>query len=181
MARRKRSKKWISWVIILLLLVAAGVISYLVWDNYFNDKKNESETTPESSQEKEKEEEKPAEKKEEEQQPVEKEKTVQYDGANPNTSSSITGAITYAAVSGNNLVIRVNIDQYLNGGKCTLGLRQGGGNVYSAEAAVIDSASTSTCEGFNVPVSGLPGGEYNIIIYINSGDKTGEISGGVTL
>ncbi len=181
MVRRKRSKKWISSLIILVLVIAAGVVCYLVWDNYFNDKKEESEKSPETLQEEEKEEEKPVEEKEEERQPVKKEETVQYDGANPNASSSITGAITYATVSGDNLVIRVNIDQYLSGGKCTLGLRQGGGNVYSAEASVIDSASTSTCEGFNVPVNGLLSGEYNIIIYISSGDKTGEISGGVTL
>ena len=43
--RRKRSKKWISWLIILALLIGAGVVCYLVWDSYFRDK-----TEPETSE-----------------------------------------------------------------------------------------------------------------------------------
>ena len=130
------------------------------------------DTKPETKKEEEKKEETPVE---------EKEKVQQYDGNDPNTANDITGVITYAGVSGDNLMIRVNIDQYLNGGKCTLSLRQGGGNVYGAEANVVDSAATSTCEGFNIPVASLPKGNINIIIYISSGDKVGEIAGEVTL
>lgn len=185
--RRKRNKKWISWIIILVLLISAGVVCYFVWDSYFKDKSKDELKPIEQSQVEKKEsnnkteEKKTEEKTEEPQREKEKDSTAQYEGNNPNTASGITGAITYAGVSGDNLMIRVNIDQYLNGGKCTLALRQGGGNVYSMEASVVDSASTSTCEGFNVPVGGLPNGTINIIIYINSGDKTGEIAGEVSL
>ena len=177
MANRRRSKKWISWIIILALLVGAGVVCYLVYDSYFKDKSGEEPKPTEQTQEKtdEKTEEKKTEEKKEE--TVKKEEVVQYEGEDPNQSSEITGAITYAGVSGESLLIRINIDQYLNGGTCTLSLRQGGGNVYSAEAGIVDSASTSTCEGFNVPVSGLPKGKYNIVVYISSNGKTGEISG----
>ena len=42
--RRKRSKKWISWLIILVLLIGAGVVCYMVWNSYFRDK-----TEPETS------------------------------------------------------------------------------------------------------------------------------------
>ena len=183
--RRRRSKKWVSWVIIALLLIAAVVVCYFVWDAYFRDKKKDEPTTTPQSQvvtpdipntpEEEKKEEQPTTDEEE------KDKKPQYDGEDPNKASGITGVMTYAGVNGSNLMIRVNIDQYLNGGTCSLGLRKDGGNVYSAEAPVIDSASTSTCEGFNVPVSGLPQGKLNIVIYITSGDKTGEITGEVTL
>lgn len=179
--RRKRSKKWVSWLIIAVLLVGAGVVCYLVYDNYFREKKDEPASLEEKPQKREEEqpgENEPEEKKEE---IVEKEKVVQYDGEDPNVSGGITGVITYAGVSGDNLLIRINIDQYLSGGTCSLGLRKDGGTVYAAEAGVIDSASTSTCEGFNVPVAGLGSGRYNIIIYINSGGKSGEISGEVEL
>lgn len=179
--RRRRSKKWISWLIILILLIAAAVVCVLVWNSYFKPK-DEPKPEEQSSVEEKKEEQKTEEnKKQTESQPEEKKKVEQYDGEDPNKKAEITGVITYAGVSGDNLMIRVNIDQYLNSGTCSLTLRQGGGNAYSATASVIDAASTSTCEGFNVPVSGFPAGTYNIIIYINSGDKTGEISGEVTL
>lgn len=108
-------------------------------------------------------------------------KTNQYDGGNPNQESNITGAITYAGVSGDNVIIRVNIDQYLNGGTCNLILIQNGESRYGAEARIIDSASTSTCEGFNVPVAALVPGKYQIQINLSSERKTGSIMGEVNL
>lgn len=183
--RRKRNKKWISWIIILALLIGAGVVCFLVKKTYFDDKKEPEGDNSSQSITPEKKETVPKKKEEEktkEEEPVEeKEKVQQYDGTDPNVASSVTGVITYAGVSGDQLMIRVNIDQYLNGGKCTLGLRQDGGNIYSAEANIVDSAATSTCEGFNIPVAGLPKGNINIVIYISSGDKNGEITGEVTL
>ncbi len=183
MTRRRRSKKWISWLIILLLLVAAGVVCYLVWDNYFNDKK-QGNSEAGISQEEKKEEQKddnPKEEKKEEEQAVKKEEVVQYDGDNPNNASSLTGAITYAAASGDNLMIRVNIDQYLSGGTCVLALVRDGATIYNSEAAIIDVASTSTCEGFNVPVATIGNGNFAISIKVSSGDKVGEITGEVRL
>ena len=38
MSKRRRKKSWISWVLILVLLVAAGAICYLVWESYFKEK-----------------------------------------------------------------------------------------------------------------------------------------------
>lgn len=182
--RRKRSKKWIGWLLFLILLVVAVVICYFVWDGYFRDKKKDEpkkEDTP--SRVVEKKEEKKSEQKVEEKttEVLEKEKVVQYDGEDPNEAAEITGAITYAKVSGENLVIRVNIDQYLNSGKCTLGLRRDGGTIYTAEASIVDAATTSTCEGFNVPMTELSGGHTTIWIFLESGDKTGEIHGEVDL
>ncbi len=78
-------------------------------------------------------------------------------------------------------MIRVNIDQYLSGGTCKLTLKQNGNNIYTASAPVIDAASTSTCEGFNVPVSGLPKGAVDVIISVASGNKSGEIVGKANL
>lgn len=186
MAKRRRSKKWISWLILLILVVAVVVVCVLVWNSYFKPKDDgqanstEQSSVDEKKEEKKSEDNKSEEKKEDSDEPEEK-KVEQYDGKDPNKAAELTGVITYAGVSGDNLMIRVNIDQYLNGGTCSLVLRQGGGNVYNATASIIDSASTSTCEGFNVPVAGLSAGVYNIIIYIDSGGKTGEISGEVTL
>ena len=47
--KRKRKKtsvaKWIVRVFLLILFIAAVVIVFLVWDNYFNDKKDSSPKT----------------------------------------------------------------------------------------------------------------------------------------
>ena len=179
--RRKRSKSWISWLIILILLIAACVMVYLVWDSYFNDDKekpqvDETEKVEEKTEPVEGEFEPEAEKVEQ------KEEIIQYDGENPNQGSDITGVVTYAGVSGGKLMIRVNINQYLSGGSCALRLLfENDVVMYSDTASVVDSASTSTCEGFDVPTAGLSSGNYKIIINVDSGAKTGVINGEVNL
>ena len=177
--RRKRSKKWIFRLFLLILIIVAIVIVYLVWDSYFNDKKKE--VAPEDK-------EVPAvqvepEPKAEEKTPEkveEKEDVKQYDGNNPNTDNSLSGAVTYAGVNNDKLMIRVNINQYLSGGSCTLRLLfESDVNMYEEMTEIIDSASTSTCAGFDVPLSRLSKGHYLIIINMNSDGKTGTINGEV--
>ena len=161
------------------------MIVFLVCDNYFNYKKDSSPKTSEESsevEEVEKSEEKPDEEEEEDEGlSIENKEVKQYEGGNPNSSDDLTGAITYAGVSGGTLRIRVNIDQYLSGGTCELGLITDGGKVYSTSVGVADSASTATCQGFDVPTSGLPAGDYRIQVVISSGNKTGTILGEVKL
>lgn len=176
--RRKRSKKWIYWLVILVLLIVAGVVVYLVWDNYFHEKKDETTETQETTMNK------IVEKKEESKEPkknsedVEDEKKVkQYEGEDPNESESLTGAVTYAGVAGDKLVIRVNIDQYLNGGECVLNLLKDGTTIYSGTSGITTAATTATCEGFNVPVDAVGEGAVDIVIKVNSGGKVGTISG----
>ncbi|MBR5647990.1 hypothetical protein IKW73_03640 [Candidatus Saccharibacteria bacterium] len=176
-ARRKRNTKWISWIVIAVLLIAAGVVCYLVWDNYFNDKKDEP-VKEETSQEEEKDE--VVEEKTEE-EVVEKEEVVQYEGEDPNTAESLTGVITYMSLVSTDFVIRVNIDQYLDNGTCVLTLSRDGGVVYTGEANIINAVSTSTCEGFNVPADIIGSGNINISIQLSSGGKTGVISGETAL
>ena len=176
MPRRKRKKSWISWVAIIVLLIVAGVVCFLVWENYFKDeeKKETGEGIVEVIDEKEDDENK-------DEEPVKKEEVVQYEGENPNSLESLTGVITYAGVSGDKLMIRLNIDQFLEGGECMLLLATAGNTVYSNTARVIDSATTSTCEGFDVPLSLLESGSYNITVEVESGAKKGTITGGVNI
>lgn len=186
--RRKRNKKWLKWVIFLVLVIIAAVISYFVWDGYFRNK-GESNPTPIQNDSEVKVAKKETGTDDEKKQPVreasEKEKVVQYEGSDPNERAEetgvLSGAVTYAGVSGGRLMVRVNIDQYLGSGTCILTLRQGGANVYSETAPIVDAASTATCEGFDVTTSGLSNGETEIIVYVSSGEKSGEIHGGVTL
>ena len=173
--RRKRSKKWISWLIILVLLIGAGAVCYMVWDSYFRDK-TEPETS-ETSDNTESEEQKNDSEAELTSEEPEKKKVEQYDGDDPNNAQDLSGVVTYAGVNNGVLMIRVNIDQYLDSGKCELTLTRGGATIYSSIASIIGSASTSTCEGFDVATGELGGGNVEINIKLESNGRTGLIRG----
>jgi len=173
--RRKRNKKWISWLIILVLLIGAGVVCYLVWDSYFRDKTEPetSETTEDVDIEKGK---NTTEVDLTSEEP-EKQKVEQYDGEDPNNAQELSGVVTYAGVNNGTLMIRVNIDQYLDSGQCELTLSRGGATIHNSIASIIGSASTSTCEGFDVRVGELGGGNVEINIKLESNGRTGSIHG----
>ncbi len=181
--KRRRSKKWISWLIILILLIAASIVCYLVWDNYFNNKPNEQEEQEQTiSEEKKKEKEEVIDNiTEENNDEVDDKKVIQYEGDDPNLSEELSGSVTYAGVLNDKIAIRVNIDQYLSDGICVLNLMSNGDTVYDESANIVNSASTATCEGFDVPVSNVGTGAYGIEIRITSGEKSGIIKGEVEI
>ena len=110
-----------------------------------------------------------------------KEEVKQFDGENPNEKDEITGVVTYAGINGDNLMIRVNIDQYLTDGNCALKLLKNNETVYEETVGVIDAAATATCKGFNVAKSDFMNGKISIKILVTSGEKTGTIEGEVNL
>ena len=179
--KRKKNKKKLYWIVILVLFVVAGAVAYLVWDNYFKDKGEKKEDTVEVVEDKkENDDEGKGSSNAEDEEVAEKEKIVLYEGEDPNEKEDLTGVVTYAGVSGEYLMIRVNIDQYLDGGSCELSLEQNG-VTYSEVVSIAGGATTATCEGFNVPVSRLGAGGYQIKIKISSGEKTGTINGEVNI
>lgn len=177
--KHKKNKKWISWLIILILFVVAAVVAYLVWDAYFKDKKDDGDKGQTGGQT-----EVIVEKDErvEPEDGEEKPKIVQYDGEDPNSLEELSGVVTYAGVSGGNLMVRVNIDQYLEYGECELVLRQGGMEIYSDVAGIVNSAATATCEGFDVPMNSLEiEGAVGIEVNLSAEGKSGVIRGEVSL
>ncbi len=188
--RRRRQRKIVTTIGFLFLILAAGLICYLVWDNYFRDKNNDvgkdsqseqvvkKETDEGKSEESEKQlEEEP---KTEELTEDEKEKP-NYDGENPNQSSLLTGVVTRAERMNEQVIVRVNIDQYLGEGSCQLNLKKDSDVIYSMTASIVSSAATATCEGFDVPVAEIGGGDFAIEIVVESGEKTGVINGEVNV
>lgn len=110
-----------------------------------------------------------------------KEPVVQYDGDNPNDNGGLTGVVTYAGATDSSIIIRVNIDQYVDGGTCQLSLMQDGDIAFTTSANLIADVSTSTCEGFNLSRSVVGSGNFAISIKLSSGDKTGVINGELNL
>ncbi|MBR3319202.1 hypothetical protein IKG06_01700 [Candidatus Saccharibacteria bacterium] len=103
-----------------------------------------------------------------------------YEGADPNSSESITGSITTARFDNDKLMIRVNIDQYLSSGVCTL-IVSDGTNRLEKTARLTPAAATSSCEGFDIASSELTNYSrpFDITINLSSDGRIGTITGRV--
>lgn len=102
---------------------------------------------------------------------------IQNEGPDPNQSEHITGFITSANVSSSHLVIRMTIDQYLsNAGNCTLSISNNT-STKTYFAPTFNNPSSSTCQGFDIPLSELSRGKWNLKITVDADGKTGIISG----
>ena len=174
--KQKKNKKWLYWLLMLVLFVTAAVVVYLVWNTYFRDKDEgqNSGVTVETVE---------IQKQEELQNQEEagipnKPKVVQYDGEDPNDAEELSGVITYAGFSGDRLMVRVNIDQYVDDGECRLDLMRGGVLVHEEVTGMVGNASTASCDGFDVPIDVIGEGAVEIEIHLNSKGKTGVIRGG---
>lgn len=184
MAKRQRKNlKWICGGVILIVLIVAGVVGIVLSNNGSNDIDKDLQGDTKEKTEKieivETDDGEDEEKSEDEmQEELMKEKNVsQYEGANPNKADNLSGVMTYAGVNDGKLMIRVNIDQYLASGKCELALIRNGSNIYSSAASIVASASTATCEGFDVPTSNLGSGKVEIVIKLEADGRSGTIRG----
>ena len=175
--RRRKSRKWISGFLFLILVIVAAVICYLVWDNYFrDDKPQETQETEQITEKKPDDEVVQGDDKNSNEDGDDK-KVIQYEGEDPNTQDELSGSVTYAGKLNENISVRVNIDQFLNEGSCKLSILSNSETIYEENAQVVSSASTSTCDGFDFSSSAFAPGNYNIIIRIISGEKSGSIKG----
>ncbi|MBL8160198.1 hypothetical protein JNJ66_07135 [Candidatus Saccharibacteria bacterium] len=100
-------------------------------------------------------------------------------GDNGNTSGGVNLTITAANQNEGTLQIRTQIDAVWNG-TCYLNLTMGDKRV-SREAGIQAMASTSTCQGFDVPVSELAPGEWNLEVSASHDDKKTATSQKITI
>lgn len=105
-----------------------------------------------------------------------------YEGQDVNKLEKLTGAITYSAKTTDKYRIRVNIDQFLKlPGTCMLSVISASKVVYTDYVNIVSNPSSGSCEGFDIPLTKLSPGEYNIKIEVNANQKTGIIEGKVTI
>ena len=108
-------------------------------------------------------------------------KTKQYEGEDPNVSNELTGSITSAFIANGNFSLRVNINQFISGGTCTLTMTKGD-IVITKTAPIVAAASTSTCQGFDSADAEFSSGTWHAKIDLLSSDnKKGIIEGEVNL
>ncbi len=188
--RRVSPLKFAFWLVLALL---AGFVAYMMYRFIFDrsfDLPISAAESKESSEEKSSKDSKDktlaaseketSEDSKESESPAPSKTPTQNDGEDPNISASLTGSLTSINVSGSSLVLRVNIDQYLSSGTCSLTLSSGS-SVVEKSAAILPTVATSSCEGFDVPLSELGSGAWKIEINLTSGDRVGKITGSVDL
>jgi len=97
------------------------------------------------------------------------------------TTSTVTVVITSAQSSGQNFMVRTTVDTVNSTGSCTLTMKDTSGHSYQATAQVQALASSSTCQGFTVPLSSLSSGTWNVTIKYTDGSTSGQATKEVTL
>ena len=184
MPKRRKSYRWLWGIIFLILIAGTVTVAILVRNNLFGDdpKNNNSGNTSQDTPASKSDDRKEGDTKKPEENPENKKEDVpQYTGDNPNKASNLSGVISYADVVGENLVIRVNIDQFLSNGNCTLNIVKNGTSVFAQLVSIMESVSTSTCDGYNIPVSSLPKGDLQLEVLVESEGKSGKITGRVRI
>lgn len=184
MTRRRNNRKRLWWgggVVLVAIVVIIGVV---IWQNSQNNNQNNQNEASEVEKIEQKDElevNNPANDENKDKETVNKPKVVQYEGGDPNIAEELSGVVTYAGVNSGVLMVRTNIDQYLTEGICELTLTRGGTIIYSDTTNIVGDVSTATCEGFDIPVSGLGEGNLEINIKLTSGGKTGTLRGEVSI
>ena len=89
--RRKSSKRWVWRLVFLMLLIAACVVCYLVWNSYFNNTKEGDSVGFDVNESRQEDINKPEVTIEE--KPInddDEKKVIQYEGDNPNTKNDLS-------------------------------------------------------------------------------------------
>ena len=174
--KQKKNRKCLYWLLMLVLFVVAAGVAYLVWNGYYKGDDSEEQSSGNTPEVVEVEKQEEPQKQESEEMPN-KPKVVQYDGEDPNASEKLSGVITYAGIIGDNLTIRVNIDQFLEGGECKLDVIRNGVLVHEEVTEIVGNVTTASCAGFDVPLEIVGSGAVDIEIGLDSNGKTGVIRG----
>lgn len=186
MAQRRNNKKWLWWGtgILLVVVVVVGIVLGINNQGDGGDNKTEENGTerveknlqnPNNGQDDEN------DRTKQDEEVAKQQEVTQYEGGNPNEADELSGAVTYAAVNGDALMIRTSIDQYLTSGECKLVLSQGDAVIYTDEAAIIGDVSTAICQGFDVPLNQIGRGNIQITINLNSDGRRGVVRGEVNI
>jgi len=171
--KNKISKK-VVLIVVVILLIAAGIAGYY----YLQFSKNNTSPNTTGTQD-------TTEKKVNDinlnnptNEQVQAGKDTKKDTVNNSTpdtptpsESSFNATITAANQNGSLLQVRTLIDTLSTKGTCELTLSQGS-KVVVKTADIQASANSSTCKGFDVPVSELSSGDWKLSLKVTIGTQT---------
>ena len=183
--QKKSSKKVLIIAILSTLLVAGvGVVTYALLSR--SDENNSSTSTSKETRshtddtDTKPSDDTPVNSSDTPSREAEKDMPPSYEGENVDNSQTLTGVISYKSVVDGSLVIRTTINQMLGSGTCDLTMTNGSKTV-TKNSGITQNPSSSSCEGFDIPVSELAGGSWKVSIVVTSGDRTGTIIDEVTI
>ena len=109
-----------------------------------------------------------------------------YEGGSVQDSNTLTGNISGISVAGSNLSIRVTINQYITDpdGRCELTLTSPSGATYDYWSDLIQNPQSTSCYGWDIPVSELGGnvsGHWTAKVVVNGDGRTGTFTQEVDL
>lgn len=86
-------------------------------------------------------------------------------------------SVTFSSVQpGSTVYIRTLIGRVTTTATCTLQMSGPGGKTYTASAGTQALSTSSTCAGFNVPMTSLAPGAWKITVTVNDGSASGNAS-----
>lgn len=187
--KRRYSKRTTAiWFLVILVLALIAVIVYLLLLQPRDVKQSKQNTEVQSEQIQPEKNSDPNEPKPktEEKEDLEAGKThqtpKQYEGTDTAPASTLTGFITFLGKNGSNLTVRITINQLLKEtGTCTLQFVSTSGQKVERTVPTVDNPSSATCQGFDIPLSEIPAGDYQINIDIKTAHQNGNIKGSITI
>jgi len=103
--------------------------------------------------------------------------------SNDISPSAASASVLFSATTQDNTTyhIRVLIETVLDGGTCALSLTKSGEQTYTANADIQSGPSSSTCKGFDIPLTDLSPGTWVATVTITSGSTTGTATKDITV
>lgn len=97
------------------------------------------------------------------------------------SKSTVDTEITATTQDRTTFHIRTLIQAVVSTGTCSLAMSGPAGATYTAQADVQASSTSSTCKGFDIPLSELSSGNWRITINFNNDSLTGSSTKNVTI
>jgi len=172
LSKKSRSKKKLIILVVALLVVIAGsVFAYAKLANPAKDQdssatgQNNSETTKTNNN--------PATPQQQNAGSNQKQDIVDKDQNQSTTPpDSLTVTITAANQNGSVVNIRSLVNTVSSDGTCTLTVTNGSSKT-TKTSGLQALAGSSTCQGFDLPVSSLPKGTWHIVLSVTAGNAKG--------
>lgn len=102
--------------------------------------------------------------------------------ASTTDSHSTVGVdITALNQSSGTLYVRTLIQTVTSSGTCSLSMVSANGKTYTASSSVQAGPSSSTCQGFNIPVSSLENGNWSVTISFQNDTLKGSATKDITI
>lgn len=177
--KKTTTKKKFLVTVGILLIAAIALTIYFLWPK--NQSENTSNSDTSTTQDQETNTTPPTQEQIDAGNNAKKETVENSDPTTPpDTTASLPVTITAANQNDSTFNIRVLIDELINSGTCTLKLTQGSSTV-TKTASVQALPEAATCQGFDIPVSELASGSWQLTITVTASNRSGSATQEITI